>query len=96
MIDRLLEIVMLLGGEVWTLRDRAMVTEQLLATHGRVTPDLIETYRPDPALKEALRQERLQFIRRVFGCLYPDGAQHGQGDHFAWLTEKSSANAPGP
>ena len=38
MIDKLLEITLLLGGEIWTNRDRQRVMEHLLATEGVVTP----------------------------------------------------------
>lgn len=70
MIDHLLEIVMLLGGELWVLRDRQTVTEHLMATHGHVTPAMIEQFRPGPELQAELAEARRKFTERVFGCLY--------------------------
>jgi hypothetical protein len=93
MVDRLLEVVMMLGGEFWVMRDRMMVLERLLATEGRVTPDLIETFKPDDTFSKALAQQREQFIRRVFGVLYPEG-KRGDKDHFAWITEGAKSDSP--
>ena len=70
MIDHLLEIVMLLGGELWVERDRRLVVEHLLATEGNVTPDMIEHFEPDEDLTKQLSESRQTFTKRVFGCLY--------------------------
>ena len=88
MIDKLLEIVLLLGGEIWTVRDRQLVTEHLLATQGRVTPDLIETFKPDKGFEERSEEQRLQFIQRLYGCLYGGAPPPVQKNHFTWLTDK--------
>ena len=87
MIDKLLEITLLLGGEIWTNRDRQMVMEHLLATEGVVTPERIETFR-DERFAEESEKQRLQFVERIFGCLY--GGLEGPADknHFRWLTGK--------
>ena len=87
MIDKLLEITLLLGGEIWTNRDRQMVMEHLLATEGVVTPERIETFR-DERFAEESEKQRLQFVERIFGCLY--GGLEGPADknHFRWLTDK--------
>ena len=70
MIDHLLEIVCMLGGELWVLRDRQWVTEHLLATEGKVTPDMIERFKPSKELQEAMAAARRKFTEQVFGCLY--------------------------
>lgn len=88
MIDKLLEIVILLGGEIWTNRDRQMVMEHLLATEGVVTPDLIETFKPDEEFEQRSEELRLQFSHRIFGCLYPDAEIPDDQNHFKWLTDK--------
>lgn len=89
MIDKLLEIALLMGGELWSVRDRQMIVEHLLATNGRVTPDLIETFKPDAEFESRCEEQRLAFVRRVFGCLYstPDD-KASDGNHFKWLTAK--------
>lgn len=88
MIDKLLEIVLLIGGEVWTVRDRQMVMEHLLATKGCVTPDLIETFTPDSEFESRCQDQRLQFIQRIYGCLYNGELAPQQKNHFSWLTDK--------
>ena len=70
MIDHLLEIVMLLGGELWVERDQRLIMEHLLATEGKVTPEAIERFEPDEDLAQQLDQARHSLTKRVFGCLY--------------------------
>jgi hypothetical protein len=87
MIDRLLEIVLLLAGELWTVRNRQFVTEQLLATHGRVTPDLIETFKPSKELKDSLSRQRQDYIRGVFACLSDGKFPDVNEKPFKWVTQ---------
>ena len=47
-IDHLLEVVLLLGGELWVNRDRQMIMEELLAKEGKVTPEMIDTMAEAP------------------------------------------------
>lgn len=90
MIDKLLEITLLLGGEIWTNRDRQMVMEHLLATEGVVTPERIETFRDESFAAESEKQ-RMQFVQRIFGCLY-DGVEVPEDkNHFRWLTGKEKS-----
>lgn len=88
MIDKLLEIVLLLGGEIWTNRDRQMVMEHLLATKGVVTPDLIETFKPDEEFEQNAEELRLRFVNRIYGGLYADTEIPDDQNHFKWLTDK--------
>ena len=88
MIDKLLEIVLLLGGEIWTNRDRQMITEHLLATEGVVTPDLIETFKPDEEFEQRSEELRLKFVHRLYGCLYSGADIPDDQNHFKWLTDK--------
>lgn len=88
MIDKLLEITLLLGGEVWANRDRQMIMEHLLATEGVVTPDLIETFRPDESFKEMAEERRVKFIQRIFGCLYDDADLSAEKNTFERWTRK--------
>ncbi len=88
MIDKLLEIVLLLGGEIWTNRDRQMVMEHLLATEGMVTPDLIETFKPDEDFEQRSEELRLKFVHRLYGSLYPEADIPNDQNHFKWLTDK--------
>jgi hypothetical protein len=70
MIDHLLEIVLQLGAELWIVRDRQMVTEHLLATEGKVTAEMIETFKGTPEFREKMREERRTYTRRLYQCLY--------------------------
>lgn len=72
MIDHLLEICLQLAGEIWVNRDRQMVIEHLLATEGKVTPDMIEAFKPDSEMKAAMRDARRLFTQRIFSSLYQD------------------------
>ena len=44
LMDRLLEAVIVLGGEFWIERDRRRALESLLHSKGLVTPEEIETH----------------------------------------------------
>lgn len=70
MIDHLLEIVLQLGAELWIVRDRQMVTEHLLATEGKVTPEMIETFKASPEFRDKMKEERRTYTRRLYQCLY--------------------------
>jgi len=74
-IDHLLEVVLLLGGELWVNRDRQMIMEELLATQGKVTPEMIETFKPDEAFKARQSDARQKFTQRVYGCLQYEGLE---------------------
>lgn len=70
-IDHLLSIVLELGAEIWTLRDRAAFTEELLKQHTGI--DLaakLDEGRPSEPLQAALRAERQALIKRIYGRLY--------------------------
>jgi hypothetical protein len=81
-IDHLLEVVLLLGGELWVNRDRQTIMEELLATEGRVTPEMIETYKPDAAFKEKQNATRRLFTERVYGCLQFEGLEKPETGFF--------------
>lgn len=70
MNDHLLEICLQLAGEIWVNRDRQAVMEHLLATKGKVTPEMIEEFKPDDEMKNELKNARQLFSKRVFGSLY--------------------------
>ncbi|MEQ8509149.1 MAG: hypothetical protein RIF37_01715 [Rhodospirillaceae bacterium] len=78
MIDHLLEICMQLAGEIWVNRDRQTVIEHLLATKGKVTPEMIEEFKPDDDMKENLKNARRLFTQRIFSSLYDGIEDPGQ------------------
>ena len=56
LMDRLLEAIIVLGGELWIERDRRRALEALLHAKGLVTPQEIETHSETDAER---RQEEL-------------------------------------
>ncbi|MEQ8736155.1 MAG: hypothetical protein RIC29_14610 [Rhodospirillaceae bacterium] len=82
MIDHLLEIVMLIGGELWVERDRRMITEHLMETEGHVTAEMIEQFVPDDDMAAKLKASRNVFTKRVFGCLYDNDTTTNAEDFF--------------
>ena len=74
-IDHLVEVVLLLGGELWVNRDRQMIMEELLAKEGKVTPEMIETFKPDADFKAKQATARRRFTERVYGCLQYEGLE---------------------
>ena len=83
MIDHLLESVLQLGAEMWIIRDRQMVTEYLLTTEGKVTPEMIEAFKPSPEFREKMKVERGTYTRRLYQSLY-DGI--GPGGEAAFVS----------
>ena len=81
MIDKILEIIMVLSGELWVEKDRRIVTEYLLSTKGEITSDMIENFKPDQEFKDKLKIERKRFTENIFNSLY-DNEQSSNPDTF--------------
>lgn len=92
-VDKLVEIVLLMGGEIWTLRHRQAITEKLMATGKMVSPDMIETYKPDPEFREQMEAERQDLIRRMFSALAAGDVAdpRAAGDNWATNSKKDEA-----
>lgn len=88
MVDHLLEICLQLAGEIWVNRDRQFVMEHLLATEGKVTPEMIEQFKPDNDLKNELRDARRKFSERIFGSLYANLDDPGQTEFLAGVVKE--------
>ena len=71
-IDNLMNVVIALGSEIWTDRQRMRVVEKLLATKGKVTPEMIEHYMPTDEDKTAWKSEREAMVKRVYASLARD------------------------
>ena len=87
MIDNLLEINLQLTGEIWVNRDRQMIIEHLLATDGKVTPDMIEAFKPDSDMKDSMRNARRVFTQRIFSCLYSESDEAGSPEFVSGVQE---------
>ena len=66
-MDRLLEAVIVLGGELWIERDRRRALESLLHSKGLVTPEEIETH--SEADSEGRRQDLAALVTRLLDPL---------------------------
>jgi len=78
MIDHLIDIVLQLGAELWVVKDRQMVTEHLLATAGKVTPEMIEQFKPPQEMREALSEQRRALTRRLYKSLSEEMGEAGE------------------
>lgn len=87
MIDRLVEVVLLLGAEVWSSRSRQKIIEQLLAENGQITPKDIEKFVPSSAFSKQEEVERKQLIRRLYKSLYGNDFVEEGGNFFDWLMQ---------
>lgn len=87
MIDHLLEVVILMGGEIWTLRHRQAIVEKLLAAGETVSADMIETFVADQDFTDQLQAERHDLVRRLFGGLPGTPAENPEGKGFQWVTK---------
>ncbi len=68
-VDRLLETVVALTGEVWIERDRRAVLESMLAAKGIVSADEIEQHTLSDAERASREQELSDLVARVLGPL---------------------------
>ncbi|MBE1536559.1 hypothetical protein [Actinomadura algeriensis] len=64
-MDGLFNALMEVASEVWVLRDRLGVVEELLRERGTVTREDIELYRPGPELTDRLAADRRMFLERI-------------------------------
>lgn len=76
-LDRLMGVVMALAAEVYILRDRNRILEELLQEAGVLKPGAIEDYQPSPQARQAQTTERDAFVARV---LSPILGQHEAKD----------------
>ena len=66
-MDRLLEAVIVLGGELWIERDRRRALESLLRSKGLVTPEEIETHSETDS--EGRKEELAALVNRLLDPL---------------------------
>ncbi len=66
MLDRLLDITVALGAELWAERERRITLERLLEARGLLSAEDIEQHLPDQDERDARRRERDEFVRRIF------------------------------
>lgn len=64
--DNVVEALMEMSALLWTVRDRQIVLEKVLAERGIEVASLIESHVPDEAEKIERRQEREAMVAQIF------------------------------
>jgi hypothetical protein len=67
-VDDVSRMLMALVQEVWIMRDRMAVTEQLLEDKLGITPGDIDDFVGSPEYRDAVRTMRDQFAMRIVGA----------------------------
>ncbi len=78
-IEDVARMVESLTEELWILKDRTLVLEQLLIDRVGLSLNEIEEYEPGPELAQRLARDRGRLIRKVLGAPLATGAEHGIG-----------------
>lgn len=68
-LDGLGHAILLLTQELWVLKDRTLLLEDILRNHGIDAVDEIETAQPSEALKQKMDAEGQALVARVTGAL---------------------------
>ena len=71
-IDNLMTVVIALGAEIWSDRQRLRIVEKLMAAKGKVTPEMVEQYVPSEEEKASWQNEREAMVKRVYAVLSRD------------------------
>jgi hypothetical protein len=72
-IDDLAAAYVSVLGELWIMKDRQAVLEQVLAQHNIPAAEAVEKFEPTGAFKAQLDAERQVWIRRMIGALFRKG-----------------------
>ncbi len=62
-----------LTSELWIVKDRMAVLEQVLDRHGIPAPKAVEAFMPEGEFKTTLDAERSAWARRMIAALFPKG-----------------------
>ena len=65
-MDTLLAIVVSLGAEVYVLRDRLRIIEEMLEAEGTISRADVGAYKPTPEEEEEIRKDNDAFMARLF------------------------------
>jgi hypothetical protein len=68
-MDRLVEISLELGAQLWIERDRRQTLERILIDRGLLASDAIENYRHTPESQAARERDKNALVARLFGSL---------------------------
>jgi hypothetical protein len=68
-VDRLGQALITLTKELWIVKDRQRVLENILADAGLLKSTAIEKYQPGPALETELKTQRQKLVDDVINAL---------------------------
>jgi hypothetical protein len=68
-IDKVLNMVVTLGSEVWALRERLAALEAIQIRQGSLAADEVDAYEFSPEQEAALANDRKEFIDNLFRVL---------------------------
>lgn len=69
--DDLARMILALTAELWQLKDRTLVLEQLLQDHGVLPAEAVDQFQPAGQFALRLVEERRALTRRVMGAIAP-------------------------
>jgi len=75
--SKLMQALAALAEQVWVLKDRQIVTEQVLAAKGMDVHDEIEHFQPDADLAARMDEQRQHFIATVLASFREDSTGEG-------------------
>ena len=68
-VDHLMTALVSVTTEIWVQARRMKIIERLLEDHGKVTREMIESYKPSAEEEAAWQAERDGLIERTFGSI---------------------------
>jgi len=74
-LDGVFNALMEVASELWVLRDRFTVLEELLEEKGSVTREDLDRFRPGPELSARLAADRGRFLERVMEAAAAGGSR---------------------
>jgi hypothetical protein len=72
-IEDLAQAFVSLTSELWIVKDRLAVLEQVLDRHGIPAPSAVDAFTPDGEFKSSLDAERRAWAQRMIAALFPRG-----------------------
>ena len=68
-LDRLGQALLTLTKELWVVKDRVRILEEVLADANVIVPEAVDRYTPNAELQQQLEQERGELINQLLDTL---------------------------
>jgi hypothetical protein len=76
--ERWVPALLTMARELWVLKDRQRVLEELLAAKGVVAPGEADAWQPDPGRQAAIDGECQAFVQRLVAEILPRAPREGR------------------